>query len=99
MNGIGKECGDDETEAIDWQFDTDQRMPEIAIAEVISRLDGRELIDMTPVHDTIGHLVEALFSEPLSPDSQAVVQFHYEGYRITVDRDGGATFRKLPQDE
>jgi|AntRauTorcE11898_2_1112593.scaffolds.fasta_scaffold103558_1 hypothetical protein len=90
---------DDEMAAVHWEFDTDREDPGVDVAEVIAELEGKESTDLSPVYTTIDHMVEELFSEPPSPEAQAVLQFSYEGYRITLNQDGYATFMKITEGE
>jgi len=91
------EYGDeDEMAATHWEFDVDQEDPEINVAAVIAELEDRDMSDLPPVYHTIDHLIQTLFSDPPSPEAQAVIQFSYEGYRINLNQDGHATFMKIP---
>ena len=85
----------DEMAAVHWEFDTDEESPSVDVAAVISELEERESTDLPAVYDTIDHLIEELFSDPPSPEAQAVLEFSYEGYRITLSQDGYATFMKI----
>lgn len=100
MSKKGSDHGnEDEMAATHWEFDVDRENPEIDIAEVTAKLEGRDSSDLSPLYDTIDHLIEKLFSDPPSAEAQAVLQFSYEGYRITLNQDGYATFMKIVEGE
>lgn len=84
-----------EMAAVHWEFDTEKEDPGVDVAEVIAELEGRESTDLSALYDTIDHMIGQLFAEPPSPEAQAVLQFSYEGYRITLNQDGRATFMKI----
>ena len=90
---------DDEMAAVHWEFDTDQAEPSVDVAKVVAELERKESTDLSAVYDTIDHMIEELFSEPPVPEAQAVLQFSYEGYRITLNQDGYATFMKVTEGE
>jgi len=96
MSKQGSEHGDEEEmAATHWEFDVDQEDPTIDVAEVVAELEGQDSTDLPPLYNTIDHLVEKLFSEPPAAESQAVIQFSYEGYRVNLNQDGHATFMKI----
>jgi len=90
---------DDEMAAAHWEFDTHQPEPSVDVAQAVAELEGKESTDLSAVYDTIDHMIEALFSEPPAPEAQAVLEFSYEGYRITLNQDGYATFMKVSEGE
>jgi hypothetical protein len=81
------------------QFDTEQDEPATAVAETVASLEHRESTDLTTMYDCIDHVLEHVFSNPPSPEAQVQVTFTYEGYRITVDQDGGARFVRVAPDD
>lgn len=89
----------EEMAAVHWEFDTDQEEPSIDVAEVIAELDGKGDTELTPIYETINQMIDTLFSDPPSAEAQTVLQFTYEGYRITLNQDGYATFMKVSADE
>jgi hypothetical protein len=100
MSKKGSDHGDeDEMAATHWEFDVDTEIPEVNVVEVIAELEDRDSSDLSEIYDTIDHLIEKLFSEPPSAEAQAVLQFSYEGYRITLNQDGYATFMKISESE
>ncbi|WP_440763692.1 HalOD1 output domain-containing protein [Natronorubrum sp. DTA7] len=96
MSEQSSEHGDgEEMAATHWEFDVDQEDPAIDVVAVVAELEGKDGIDLPPIYNTIDHLIEKLFSEPPAAESQAVIQFSYEGYRINLNQDGQATFMKI----
>lgn len=77
-------------------LDTDQGDLEIQVVQTIAALEDTESFELAPIHNAIDDLLSGLVSPPPSPDSQAKLEFCYEGYRITVHHDGTATFAELP---
>lgn len=99
MSKKESEHGDeDEMSATHWEFDVGQEDPEIEVAEVVAELEGVGSTDLSPVYDSIDHLIETLFSDPPAAEAQAVIQFSYEGYRVNLNQDGHATFMKISGD-
>lgn len=76
-------------------FDVSDDYPSVDVVKVIAELEGKESSELSSMYGTIDHLIENLFSDPPSPDAEAVLEFSYEGYRITLNQDGNATFRKI----
>lgn len=76
-------------------FDIDTENPEVNVAEATAQLENKEMSELPPLYETIDHLIEHLFSDPPEPDAQVQVEFTYEGYRISLDQDGQATFMKI----
>lgn len=66
--------------------------PATQIAEHVAALSERDVESLASTWGTFGHVVDDLFEEPPAPSAQVQVTFTYEGYRITVDQDGHATF-------
>lgn len=78
------------------QFDTEESDPGLAVAEATAELKGVDATELTAIYDCIDHVVEHLFSDPPADEANVTVGFDYEGYRITIQQDGSATFE--PQD-
>ena len=74
-------------------FDTDQNQPNVDITETVAELKEVESDELSPLYDSIDHVVDNIFSQPPSPEADVEVSFSYEGFRITVTQDGAATFR------
>lgn len=73
-------------------FDPEQDQPNVDITETVAELKGVESDELSPLYDSIDHVVDNIFSEPPQPDAEVEVSFSYEGFRITVSQDGEATF-------
>lgn len=73
----------------------DANAPAIDVAEIVAELEGRDATDISALYDTVDHLVEHLFSTPPPLEAQCMLEFTYEGYRITLTQDGHATFMKV----
>lgn len=76
-------------------FDTDQAQPNVDVTETVAELKGVESDQLSPLYDAIDHVIDNIFSQPPDPEADVEVSFTYEGYRITVNQDGSATFRRL----
>lgn len=96
---MAEEQGDTSDEIVHRQLDTDRDEPGVQVIEVIAGLEGVATTELSPLYDTIDHLISELFSNPPSPTAQAKVEFLYEGYRINLYQEGSATFVKLPHEK
>lgn len=76
-------------------FDTEQAQPNVDVTETVGRLKGVESDQLSPLYDSIDHVIDNVFSEPPDPNADVEISFNYEGYRITIRQDGNATFRPL----
>lgn len=77
------------------ELDTDKKEPAGEVAEIVADLKGVEIDKLAPAYEVIDDLLTHLFENPPSPEAQAKVEFHYEGYQITVHQDGSATFLRI----
>jgi hypothetical protein len=75
-------------------FDVDESDPNVSVARTVAELENVEVEDLTPLYECIDHILEHVFSNPPVPAAEAEITFSYEGYRITVEQDGSAVFRK-----
>lgn len=75
-------------------FDVDEADPNVSVARTVAELENVETEELTPLYDCIDHILEHVFSDPPVPAAEAQITFSYEGYRITVEQDGSAVFRK-----
>lgn len=73
-------------------FDPDQNQPNVDITEQVAELKGVDSDELSPLYDSIDHVVDNIFSSPPDPEADVEVSFSYEGFRITVSQDGTATF-------
>lgn len=94
-----REEGDTSEGIVHRQLDTERDEPGAQVVEVIAALESRDQTDLSPLYDTIDHLISELFSNPPAPTAQAKVEFLYEGYRINLYQEGSATFVKLPDEK
>ncbi|NHN41116.1 hypothetical protein G9C85_05630 [Halorubellus sp. JP-L1] len=74
------------------QLQTDVREPAEQVAEHVANIAGEEVTDLESTWECFDHLLDEIFQDPPAPDAQVQVTFTYEGYRITVEQDGHATF-------
>ena len=86
---------DDEAGIVHWQFDPDQDDPIIDVAAVVAELEGKETTDLSALYDCVDTVLEEIFSNPPSPEAQIQMAFTFEGYRITINQDGSATFLRV----
>lgn len=75
-------------------FDVEEADPNVSVARTVAELEDVDTGELTPLYDCIDHVLEHLFSNPPVPAAETEVTFSYEGYRITVEQDGSAVFRK-----
>ncbi|WP_394739530.1 HalOD1 output domain-containing protein [Natronococcus roseus] len=75
-------------------FDVDEADPNVSVARTVAELENVETEELTPLYGCIDHILEHVFSDPPVPAAEAQITFSYEGYRITVEQDGNAVFRK-----
>ena len=83
-----------EDEIIYRELDTDAENPGIEVVAAIAAIDGREMTELSTLHDCIDGVLDNLFSDPPSPEAEMRVVFNYENYRIGLTQDGSATFVK-----
>ena len=74
------------------RFDTEESDPGLAVAEATAALKDVDTTELAAIYDCIDHVVDQLFSDPPDDDANVTVSFDYEGYRVTVQQDGSATF-------
>lgn len=84
-------------EIIHRELDTTRDSPGAAIAEIVAGLEDTDSDELASVWRRIDDMLRPLFSDPPSPDTQLVVTFSYEGYRITVEQNGTARFVKISE--
>lgn len=68
------------------------REPTVQVVEIVAELEGKAVDEMTPAYECLGNVLEGVFSEPPVDDAQVEIAFSYEGYRVTIEQDGGAQF-------
>ena len=84
-----------ESEIIHQTIDTDAEEPGVQVVEAVADIEGKESTDLTTTYECIDGVLNNIFSNPPSPDAQMQVTFSYEGYRITIEQNGGAKFVKI----
>lgn len=96
MSEKESEHGDDsEMQATHWEFDVNQKDPEVDVVEIVAELEGVDTTQLSTLFRTIDNLIKQLYSQPPSPQAQMTLEFSYEGYRIRLNQDGHATFMKV----
>jgi len=71
-------------------FEDETREPTNELVTRIAEHKGVEQDELAPLYKWADHLIEHLYSSPPPPESQSVVEFSYEGYRVTLYQDGHA---------
>jgi hypothetical protein len=79
-------------EMIHRQLDTEADNPAGEVAVAVAELTDRDMEDLEPAWQVIDDILVHLFSNPPSGDAQAEISFTYEGFRISVEQNGTATF-------
>lgn len=74
-------------------LDTDAN-PTAQVVQVVADQKGIDPTNLRSAWDAVGRVLDPLFSTA-SPDADVEVTFRYEGYRITVEQNGSATFDEL----
>lgn len=95
-NGDNNDEGED---VIYCNINADSDYSSLEVVETIAELEGKKSSELPAIYDAIGHLIEELFSNPPSPEAEVILEFSYEGYRITLNQDSHATFRKITEEE
>lgn len=85
----------DEMAVAHFEFDVDREDSEVDVAEVVAELEDKDVTDLSALYETVDHLIEKLYATPPSAAAQVRMEFTYEGYRITLNQDGFATFMKI----
>ena len=65
------------------------------MAAVVAELEGKETTQLSALYDQVDSVVEEIFSNPSSPEAQIQMTFTFEGYRISINQDGSATFLRI----
>ncbi len=82
-------------EIVQRELDTDAENPAMAVVEVVADLEGTDATELATAWGCIDDVLDAVFSNPPAPEAQVQVTFSYEGYRITVEQNGRATFVEM----
>lgn len=81
-----------ESDVVRRELERDGANPAVQVSEVISELEGKEVHEMEAIYDCIDHVLDRIFSDPPQREAEVEVSFSYEGYRVTVEQAGTATF-------
>lgn len=87
--------GGDGPRTVHRQFDPGENDPVYNVVETVSELEGKPMEELPSIHDTLDGLIDRIYSNPPVTDVQAVIEFNYAGYRITLHQDGHATFIRV----
>lgn len=71
-------------------FEDPDEDPTAELVTVVAELKGVEQDELDPLYSWADSLISDLYSEPPPPKAQALIEFTYEGYRITLYQDGQA---------
>ncbi|QLG63597.1 HalOD1 output domain-containing protein [Halorarum salinum] len=81
-----------ESDVVRRELERDGANPAVQVSEVIAELEGKEVDELEAIYDCIDHVLDRVFSDPPRPGADVEVAFSYEGYRVSVEQDGSATF-------
>ncbi|WP_135306011.1 HalOD1 output domain-containing protein [Haloarcula amylovorans] len=81
-----------ESKSVRRTLDTKRENPSTEVAAIVAELRGQDETDLRAIWNCTEEVLAHLFSDPPSEEAQMVVEFTYEGFRITVEQDGAATF-------
>lgn len=86
-----------ERETVHRELETsaDAADPASQVAQMVADIEGRDMSEMATMWACTDEVLQHLFSDPPRAEAQMRVEFSYENYRIAVDQDGTAEFRKV----
>lgn len=73
-------------------FEVEEEEPATELVNVIAELEEVEPTELEPLYRWADDLISDLYSSPPPAEAQSVVEFSYEGYRVTLHQDGHAVF-------
>lgn len=73
-------------------FEKTDEDPATELVTIVGELKGVAENELDPLYSWADSLISDLYSSPPPADAQAIVEFTYEGYRITLYQDGHAVF-------
>ncbi|SEO19079.1 hypothetical protein SAMN05216388_100969 [Halorientalis persicus] len=73
-------------------FDKAEQSPVQELVTIVAELKGVEQDELDPLYSWVDGLIDSLYSSPPPAEAQGMVEFTYEGYRITLYQDGRAIF-------
>jgi|AntRauTorcE11898_2_1112593.scaffolds.fasta_scaffold26008_1 hypothetical protein len=71
-------------------FEDPDEDPSTELVLTVAELKGIDHTELDPLYSWADGLISDLYSSPPGPESQMVVEFTYEGYRVTLYQDGQA---------
>lgn len=79
-------------------FEVEEHAPATELVNVVAELKAVDTTDLEPLYNWADDLISDLYSSPPPAAAQSVVEFSYEGYRITLHQDGHAVFMNRTTD-
>lgn len=73
-------------------FDTDSENAGIEVVMTVAEIEGKDATDLPQLHNHLDGVLDNIFCDPPSPESQTEIAFSYCNYRITVQQNGHALF-------
>ena len=77
------------------QLDTEGENPSEQVAQAVADIEGTDATELSTMYARLNGVLDDIFSDPPAPEANLLVEFDFEGYRITVEQDGTATFEEL----
>ncbi|NIC01084.1 HalOD1 output domain-containing protein [Halobacterium sp. R2-5] len=71
-------------------FEEPAEDPSTELVKIIADLKGVEHDEMDPLYSWVDGLISSLYSSPPPAEAQGIIEFTYEGFRITLYQDGQA---------
>lgn len=71
-------------------FENPDEDPVTELVTIIADLKGIEHDRMDPLYSWADSMISSLYSSPPPAEAQGIVEFTYEGFRITLYQDGHA---------
>jgi len=84
-----------EDEIVDRKLDPARENPGAQIAQIVADLEDEDPAQLTTMYGCVDGVIDHVLSDPPSQEAQLVVEFTYEGYRITIEQDGTVRFVKV----
>lgn len=73
-------------------IDLHRETPAVEVAAIVAELKETDPLQLTPITECVGDVLDPLFSTPPTADAQVLISFNYEGYHISIDQEGDALF-------
>jgi len=84
-----------EDDIVNRNLDHGRDNPGVQIAEIVAELEDEDPADLTTMYGCIDGVIDHILSNPPSPEAQAIVEFTYEGYRVTIRQGGTVRLVKI----